>query len=93
MPLRLPGECLEVVKAVPGAQGNVFLVLGGVLECPRVSWGYWRVYVGLWGMSDGIFPPICFNFRKSHMRSLSFRSGPEGPKCLKYQNVPTLRSF
>ena len=40
MPLRLPGECLEVVKAVPGAQGNVFLVLGGVLECPRVSWGF-----------------------------------------------------
>ena len=27
------------------------------------------------------------------MRFLTFSSRPEGPKCLKYQNVPNLRSF
>ena len=44
MPLRLSDECLGVVKAVPGGQGNVFGVPEGVLECPGVFWGCWKVY-------------------------------------------------
>ena len=49
MALRLSDECWGVVKAVPGGQGNMFQVLGGVLECPGVFWGSWWC----WGCMGG----------------------------------------
>ena len=58
-----------------------------------VSRGNWRVYGGLRRVSGCLFPSISSNFRKLQMRSLKFSSRPGGPRCLKYQNVPKLRSF
>ena len=59
----------------------------------RVSWGCWRVYEGLRGVSGSIFLSISFNFRKPQIISLTFSNRPGGLRCLKYQNVPKLRSF
>ena len=64
MPVRMSDECLGVVKGVPGGQGNVFWVLVGVLECPGVFFGCWRVYGGLRRCLIVFFPLISFNFRK-----------------------------
>ena len=58
-----------------------------------VSWGCWTVLGRLRGVSGTILPSISLNFRKSQIRSLTFSNWPEGLRCLKYQNVPTLRSF
>ena len=92
MPLRLPEKCLEVVKALPGGQGGVFWVPEGVLKCPGCFGGV-SGCTGAEGVSGSLFTSISFNFRKSQMRSLTFSSRPGGPRCLKYQNVPKLRSF
>ena len=69
MPLRLSDECFVKVKAVRGGLGDVFVVSEGVLECPEVFWGCWRVYGKLKGMSCSLFPSISFNLRKSQMKS------------------------
>ena len=84
----LSDERFVEVKAFPGGQGDVFGVPEGVLECPEVFWGCWRVYGRLKGMSCSLFPSISFNLRKSQMKSVTFLSRPRGTKCRKYQNVP-----
>ena len=66
-------------------------------------WGYLRVSRddgGCKGAQDSVwlyfplqFLPNSSNFRTSLMRPLTFSSRPRGPRCLKYQNVPKLRSF
>ena len=60
--------------------------LGGVGGCKWAQDGVWLSF-------PLKFPPISSNFTKSRMRSLTFSSTPGGPRCLKYQNVPKLRSF
>ena len=40
-----------------------------------------------------MFLSISFNFRKPQIISLTFSNRPGGLRCLKYQNVPKLRSF
>ena len=75
----------------------------GTGKCVWDAWGCFGVSSGVLGVLEGVgglrgvsgslFLPISFNFLKLQMDSLTFCNRPEGPKCLKYQNVPKLRSF
>ena len=81
--------------------------LGLLWQCLRICqgwfrsvWGYLRVSLGVGrckrgsrGVSGSIFLSISFNFRKLQIISLTFSNRPRGLRCLKYQNVPKLRSF
>ena len=66
---------------------------GSVSGYLRVSVGSWRAYGRLRGVFGSLFPSFAFNSRKSQIRFVTFSSRPGGPRCLKYQNVPELRSF
>ena len=79
-------QCLGYVKGDMGVCGDIWGSLGGVGGCKGAQDGVWLSF-------PLQFPPNSSNFRKSHMRSLTFSSRPGGPRCLKYQNVPKLRSF
>ena len=92
MPHKLSDECLEVAKAFPGRLVRVFGVPGGVLKCP----GMLGVLAGvsmLLEVSGSIFYSIPTNIHGALIKALTFSRRPEGPRCLKYQNVPKLRSF
>ena len=79
-------QCLGYVKGDMGVCGDIWGSLGGVGGCKGAQDGVWLSF-------PLQFPPNSSNFRKSHMRSLTVSSRPGGPRCLKYQNVPKLRSF
>ena len=75
-----------------GCQGCLWLswALSNLWQCLE----YVKGGIGLLVASSGsMFPSISVNFRKSQMRSLTFSSISGGPRCLKYQNVPKIRSF
>ena len=66
----------------------------GALGCFEVSRDVLGVLAGasmLRDVSGSIFYSIPTNFRGALMKALTFSRRPEGPRCLKYQNVPKLR--
>ena len=68
----------------------------GAWGCFEVSRGVLGVLAGvsmLWEVSGSIFYSIPTNFHGALMKVLTFSRRPEGPRCLKYQNVPKFRSF
>ena len=70
---------------VLGAWG-VFWVSRGVL-------GVLEGVLGLWELSGSVFYSILININGALIKALTFSKRREGPRCPKYQNVPTLRSF
>ena len=68
-------QCLGYAKGDMGVFGDIWGSLGGVGGCKGGS-GRCPVVFPLQ------FPPNSSNFRKSHMRSLTFSSRPGGPSCL-----------
>ena len=68
----------------------------GAWGCFEVSTDVLTVLAGvsmLWEVSGSIFYSISTNFHGALLKVLTFSRRPEGPRCLKYQNVPKLRSF
>ena len=93
-------ECLGVVNAVPGEQGvclgclGVCLgCLGVVFYCLGVFWGLLEGVSVLSEVSGSAFYSNLIYINCALIKSLTFSKRRGGPRCLKYQNVPTSRSF
>ena len=86
-------ECLGVVNAVPGEQGVCLGCLGVVFYCLGVFWGLLEGVSVLSEVSGSAFYSNLIYINCALIKSLTFSKRRGGPRCLKYQNVPTLRSF
>ena len=93
MPLRMFHECLGVVNAVPGEQGVCLGCLGVVFYCLGVFWGLLEGVSVLSEVSGSAFYSNLIYINCALIKSLTFSKRRGGPRCLKYQNVPTSRSF
>ena len=72
---------------------GVFGVPGGVFWVSRGVLGVLEGVSGLWESSGSVFYSIPINIHGAPIKALTFSKRREGPRCLKYQNVPKLRSF
>ena len=72
--------CLGVFWSVQGCFGSV----GGCNQ--------WSLTMR-WEVSGSIFYSIPTNLHGALIKVLTFFRRPKGPRCLKYQNVPKIRSF
>ena len=79
------GFSWETCEAVWGAWGCFEVSRGGLGVLAGVS--------TLREVSGSIFYSIPTNFHGALIETLTFSRRPEGPRCLKYQNVPKLQSF
>ena len=86
-------ECLGVVNAVPGEQGVCLGCLGVVFYCLGVFWGLLEGVSVLSEVSGSAFYSNLIYINCALIKSLTFSKRRGGPRCLKYQNVPTSRSF
>ena len=86
-------ECLGVVNAVPEEQGVCLGCLKGGFYCLRVFWGMLGGVSVLSELYGSAFYSNLIYVNGALIKSLTFSKRHGGPRCLKYQNVPTLRSF
>ena len=86
-------ECLGVVNAVPGEQGVCLGCLGVVFYCLGGFWGLLEGVSVLSEVSGSAFYSNLIYINCALIKSLTFSKRRGGPRCLKYQNVPTSRSF
>ena len=86
-------ECLGVVNAVPGEQGVCLGCLGMVFYCRGVFWGLLEGVSVLSEVSGSAFYSNLIYINCALIKSLTFSKRRGGPRCLKYQNVSTSRSF
>ena len=93
MPLRMFHECLGVVNAVPGEQGVCLGCLGVVFYCLGVFWGLLEGVSVLSEVSGSAFYSNLIYINCALIKSLTFSKRRGGPRCPKYQNVPTSWSF
>ena len=65
----------------------------GGFYCLGVFWGVLGVVPVLSEVSGRAFYSNLIYINGARIKSLTFSKRRAGPRCLKYQNVPTLRSF
>ena len=86
-------KCLGVVNAVSKEQGVCLGCLKGGFYCLRVFWGMLGSVSVLSELYSSAFYSNFKSVNGELIKSLTFSKRREGPICLKYQNVPMLRSF
>ena len=86
-------ECFGVVNAVPKEQGVCLGCLKGGFYCLRVFWGMLGGVSVLSELYGSAFYSNLIYVNSALIKSLTFSKRHGCPRCLKYQNVPTLRSF
>ena len=73
--------------------GGVSGVPEGGFYCLGVFWGVLKGVSVLSEVFGSAFYSNLIYINGALTKSLTFSKRCEGPRCLKYQNVPTLRSF
>ena len=86
-------ECLGVVNAVPEEQGVCLGCLKDGFYCLRVFWGMLGGVSMLSELYGSAFYSNLIYVNGALIKSLTFSKRHGCPRCLKYQNVPTLPSF
>ena len=86
-------KCLGVVNAVSKEQGVCLGCLKGGFYCLRVFWGMLGGVSMLSELYGSAFYSNLIYVNGALIKSLTFSKRHGCPRCLKYQNVPTLPSF